>query len=187
LFPGKTLPAINLQGIKGARFCGAENYQCAAFDRVRRQIQFILPPQEGVPLANIEIKKTLSLKRSIITVKYELKNYGRETEHFILIPSVDLSFSGRDDSSLKILASRGTAKEGISLSGELPVENISGLEFRDLVNEVVLSLESSRVSNMRIFNIEPEQYQFTCIMPVIPVSLDAGKTWDNVFTLKISS
>jgi hypothetical protein len=187
LFPGKNLPAISWQGIKGARFCGAENYQCAAFDRVRRSIQFILPPQEGMTLANIEIKKTLSLKRSIITVKYELKNYGKETEHFILIPSVDLSFSGRDDSSLKILTSQGTAKEGISLSDELTVENTGGLEFRDLINEVVLSLESSRASNMRIFNIGPEQYQFTCIMPCFAISLDAGKVWDNVFTLKISS
>jgi hypothetical protein len=100
---------------------------------------------------------------------------------------MDLSFSGRDDSSLKILASRGSAKEGLSLSAEFTVENTVGLEFRDIVNEVVLNLESSRASNMRIFNIEPEQYQFTCIMPVFPISLDAGKVWDNVFTLKISS
>jgi hypothetical protein len=187
LFPGKNPPTISWQGIKGARFCGAETYQCATLDRVRRSIQFILPPQEGMPLANIEIKKTMSLKRSIITVKYELKNNGRETEHFSLIPSVDLSFSGRDDSSLKILVLRGPAKEGLILSDELTVENTNGLEFRDLVNEVVLSLESSRASNMRIFNLEPEQYQFTCIMPCFPVSLDAGKVWDNVFTLKISS
>jgi hypothetical protein len=187
LYPGKTPPAISWQGIKGARFCGSEIFQCADLDRVRRIIQYILPPQEGMPLKNIEIKKTLSLKRNVITLKYELKNYGKETENFFLIPSIDLSFSRGDDLSLKVFASRGAFKEGISLLGKLSIEDIGGLEFRDLKNEVVLSLESSRPFNAGIFNIEPDQYQFTCIMPSFPVSLEQGKAWDLVFSLKMSS
>jgi hypothetical protein len=187
LFPGKTHPEISWQGIKGARFCGAEIFQCAELERTRRIIQFILPPQEGMLLGNIEIKKILSLKRNVLTFKYELKNYGKETEHFTLIPSIDLSFSRGDDLSLKIFVSRGAFKEGISLLEKLSIEDIGGLEFRDLKNEVVLSLESSRPFNAGIFNIEPDEYQFTCIMPSFPVSLEPGKAWDLVFSLKISS
>jgi len=206
LVPGKNPPQLNWQGIEGSRFCGNELYEAVELDRVHRQVQFRLNPAESLPLGKIEIKKTWFLKRNVLTLHYELLNTGSQTENFFLVPSVDLSFSGCNDSFLKILAVKNS-KETVNMEGqnEFGLEDIGGLEFRDLKNEIVILLEANKHFNARLFNIEtanpglqqadiaaengkiPSEYQFTCIMPVLPIVLDSNKSWDIVFSLKISS
>ena len=72
------------------------------------------------------------------------------------------------------------------------VRDIKVLEFQDIKNETVITLEASRGFEARIFNVrsgisDHEEYQSTCIMPLFTVSIEPGKTWKASFSLKISS
>ena len=207
LFPGKTPPSPGFNGINGAFFCGNETFEAAEVDRVHRQMDFRLVPKDG-PFSGIEIKKSWRLKKNVITVQYELKNNSRQTEDFFLVPTIDFSFSGGNDSCLKIFALRAS-RESVSFSDqkEIAVNNVNGLEFRDLKNEIVLILESSGQFDAGLFMVEtplgddssgdvtgnpsknpsPAEYQFTCVMPIFRISLDPGKPWENGFSVKISS
>ena len=195
LVPGKELPKINWQGIPGARFCGDESFIALEFDRVHRQVTFRLPPKKGIPLGNIELKKTWNLKRNILTLQYELSNTGSDTEWFTFIPAVDLSFSGGNEDFVRIMALRGSSKEKLRNAEEKEffVKETGGIEFRDIKSEVVLSPEANRHFDARIFTVETknalglEEYKFNCIMPLLPISLETGKNWDISFSLKISS
>ncbi|MCL2833656.1 MAG: DUF1925 domain-containing protein [Treponema sp.] len=201
LAPGKTLPAIGWQGINGSCFCGDKFFETAELERIHRQITFSLGPEKDRPCGNIGIKKTWLLKRNVLTLQYSLTNTGTETEDFFLVPSVDFSFSGCLDSYLKIFTVRESARENLNPAGNssaagnsctaensFSAENLNSLEFRDLKNETVVLLDCSRRFSAGIFHaVIDDVYQFTCVMPVLPVALEGGKTWDTVFSLKISS
>ena len=188
LVKGETLPQINWHGIQSARYCGNELFIINKFDRLHRQIQFSLSPDVKKPLGNIEIKKTWSMKRNVLSLQYELKNTGVNQEKFFMIPALNLSFSGGNESFIKILNLRGTVKENVPVQDEINLNDISGLEFRDMKNEYVLSLESNMHFNVKIMNAVLEtRYQFTTIMPVFHIPLQPEQTWNAGFTIKISS
>jgi hypothetical protein len=139
------------------------------------------------------MKKTWHLKRNILSLQYELENQGSDQEYFFLVPMVDLSFAGGTEAFTKFLAIRAS-KESISFDNqELLLNDLSGIECRDIKNEVILTLESNRHFDARLFSVEREnakslsEYQFTCIMPMLPISLETGKSWVINFSLRISS
>jgi hypothetical protein len=173
----------------GARFCGNDTFEVSEVDRVHKKVRFRLPPREGLPFGSIEIEKTWWIKKNVVNVRYGLKNTGNGPETFFLIPSVDLSFPGDGEAFVRILALRDGVKEGAAPVAEDTVRNLVGLEFRDVKNEALVSLESNRLFDARIIPVRTGDggYQFTTILPVLPVSLEAGKTWDADFSLKVSS
>jgi hypothetical protein len=193
LVPGETLPQIGWQGIPEARFCGDETFQVVEIDRIQRKVCFRLPPKDAFLLGNIAMKKTWHLKRNIMALQYELENQGSDQEHFYLVPMVDLSFAGGTEAFTKFLAIRAS-KESISFDNqELLLNDLSGIECRDIKKEVILTLESNRHFDARLFSVESEnakslsEYQFTCVMPLLQISLKRGKNWMIDFSLKISS
>ena len=181
-------------GIPGGRFCGNEEYEVSEIDRLQRRVTFNLPPKPGLPCGEIEIVKTWQLKKNSISLEYVLSNSGSKPLSFIFSPSVDLSFSGENEGFLKVLSvkDKDGEKETIAPNSQDTIRDIRILEFQDLKNEAVVNLESNRVFDARIFHIRAglsgrEEYQSTCLMPLLSVSLDRGKTWKAAFSLKINS
>ena len=193
LFPDNTMPAELGPGIiKGGRFCGAEKYEIREIDRVRRKIMFTLAANTLLPWGEAEIEKTWILKKNSLSLEYVFKNTGSKEMKFIFSPSIDLSFPGEGERFLKVQLLREGEKEQIVLNEAATVTNIRNLEFQDIKNEALISVESSRSYNGRLFHVRAgsggmEEYQFTCFMPMLPVSLEAGKNWKVSFSLKISS
>ena len=196
LVPGKNLPVLDWRGVENARFCGNEIFETVELDRVRRELKFRLLPGKDLQSCNIGIYKTWRLQRNTLSLQYRLENVGPGTEHFFLIPSVDFSFSGAGEPHVRFLAIRKTGREPVEIADQKQTEtvNINGFEIRDIKNETVMIMEADRNFNANLFNAAnltnpgiPEYYQFTCIMPVFPVSLDSGKNQDIVFSIKISS
>ena len=198
LFPGTNPPEAYWHSIPGARFYGNEIFENIKLDRVQKQVQFIFPannailpgkPAQKVVLGSIEVKKTWHLKRNAVNLQYMLKNTGPDTERFFLIPSVDFSFSGGDESFVRFLGLYANSKEAINPGIDAQIhKDLLGLEFRDLKNETVLSLESGKSFTAKIFRVAfNSEYQFNTIMPMFNIVLDPGKSWDTGFTLKISS
>jgi hypothetical protein len=86
----------------------------------------------------------------------------------------------------------GTHNNGVGRSFQSTVRNVKTLEFQDIKNEAIITLEGSRSFNGRIFHIcsgfsGKEDYQSTCVMPMMQVSLEKGKIWKISFSIKISS
>jgi hypothetical protein len=186
--------AAGPDGIPGGRFCGYEEYEVSEIDRPKRRVTFTLPPKTGLPCGEIEIAKTWQLKKNSISLEYVLKNTGLKTVSFIFCPSVDLSFPGEGEGFLKALSLKDKEgeKETIALNSPDIIRNIRILEFQDIKNEAVVSLELNRSFDARIFHVRAglpgrEQYQSTCLMPLLSLSLERGKTWKAAFSLKINS
>jgi len=190
----KTHIAVGPDGIPGGRFCGNEEYTVSEIDRLKRRVTFMLPPKTGLPCGEIEIEKTWQLKKNSVSLEYVLKNSGAKTISFIFCPSVDLSFSGEGEGFLKVLSlkDKDGDKEIIALNSQDTIRNIKILEFQDIKNEALVSLELNRSFDARIFHVRSgpggrEEYQSTCLMPLLSISLDRGKTWKAAFSLKINS
>ena len=186
--------AAGPEGIPGGRFCGNEEYEVSEIDRLQRRVAFRLPPKPGLPCGEIEIGKTWQLKKNSVSLEYVLKNSGSKTVSFIFSPSVDLSFPGKGEGFLKVLSLKDKEGEKEIIAPDSPetIRNIRILEFQDIKNETVINLESSRGFDARIFSIHSglsgrEEYQSTCLMPLLSVSLEGGKTWKAAFSLKINS
>ena len=187
--PESLVDSAGPQGIPGGRFCGFEEYEVSDTDRVRRRLAFSLPPHEGVPFGEIKIEKTWQLKKSSLVLEYVLRNTGAKQSSFVFCPQIDLSFAGEGEGFLRILAQRGGGKDTI---GAGSVRDVKELEFQDIKNEALITIEASRAFDARIFHIRlglqgREEYQSTCIMPFFSVSLDATKSWKATFSLEIHS
>ena len=189
---GTATNSIGPKGIQGGRFCGLEEYEVSEIDRLRRRVTFRLPPKKGLSWAEAEIGKTWQLKKNSLALEYVVKNTGTKNLNCMFIPSLDLSFPGAGKDFLKILSLKEGEKEEIAPDEELNVKNVRTLEFHDIKNETVIDLELSRNFDIRIFNIRTgypgqEEYQSTCIMPLLPISLDGGKSLKAAFSLRIGS
>jgi len=186
--------AAGPDGIPGGRFCGSEEYEASEIDRPQRRVTFRLPPKTGLPCGEIEIGKTWQLKKNSISLEYVLKNSGAKPISFVFSPSVDLSFPGEGEGFLKVLSLKDKEgeKENISPNSTDIIRNSRIVEFQDIKNEAVVSLELNRGFDARIFHVYSglpgrEEYQSTCLMPLLYVSLERGKTWKAAFSLKINS
>ena len=179
-------------GIPGGRFCGREEYEVSEVDRLRRRVIFRLPSKAGLPWGEIEIIKAWQLKKNSLALEYVLRNTGKGGASFTFSPSVDLSFPGTGEEFLQLFSCRESEKTEIALNGAYNIKNARVLEFHDKRNKAVITLEASRFFEAQIFEIfsglpAMEEYQSTCIMPLLPVSLDGGKTWKVSFSLRIVS
>ena len=189
LAPAKTLPEdAGPEGIKEGSFCGLEEYEASETDRVRRRLTFTLPPRTGLPFGDIKIEKTWQLKKNSLALEYALENTGTKNMGFVFCPRLDLSFPGEGEAFLRVLAQRESGKEAVLFNEALTIRDIRTLEFQDIKNETVITLEVSRGFDGRLFQVRSgDEYQSTCLMPLLPVSLEGGKTWKAAFSLRISS
>jgi hypothetical protein len=174
--------------IAEGRFLGGEDFEASRTDRVRKTACFRLPAKEGFPFGAIETEKVWQLKKNLLCLGYTLKNTGEKPEAFSLVPGIDLAFPGEGESFVRILAVKENAKEGVVPGEEVFVRGVGALEFRDIKNEAVISLEAGRNFDARIFPVRngSDEYQSTCVMPLLPVSLEPGKSWEIGFSLRIS-
>jgi hypothetical protein len=175
--------------IAKGRFLGAEDFEVSETDRVRKTARFRLPAKEGFLFGAIETEKVWQLNKNLLRLVYTLRNTGEKNEAFSLVPGIDFAFPGEGDAFVRTMAVKENVKEGVAAGKEVFVRNAGALEFRDIKNEAVISLESGRNFNARIFPVRNGlgEYQSTCIMPLLPVSLKPGESWEITFSLRISS
>ena len=186
-----TLPEdVGPEGIRDGRFCGKEEYEVHEVDRVHRRVTFRLPPKADLFLGEIEAVKTWQLKKNSIMLEYVLRNSGTNSQSFVFSTSLDLSFPGEEH--LRIFRLSDGENENITFNDAFTIRNARGLEFQDRKNETIITFELNRNFDARIFHFRSgfsgrEEYQSTCVMPLLPVSLESGKSWKMSCSLKINS
>jgi hypothetical protein len=176
---------------EGVRFCGRENFKLLDMDRSHGWADFKLPAQdtgEASYLERIEIEKRYLLKQNTLQVRYTLINRGSAPASFKFAPRIDLSFPGGGDDLLKV--SRFHAQENEpAIGGGAEIRNLRGLEFRDIKNELTLSLMADQSFDAWILPVHDAataQYQSTCLMPTMTLTLAPEGQWKTEFKLNIS-
>ncbi|GHV15941.1 glycosyl hydrolase [Spirochaetia bacterium] len=194
--PDTPLEALETAGppVAGVRFCANERYEVLELDKSHEKANFRLPPRQDIPLGSIEIVKAYHLKKDALVVHYTLYNRGAEGVRFRFIPRLDLSFPGEGDLYQRISKIAPRGKEPFP-QGEGALQDIMGIEFGDIKNEVLLTLIADRSFDARIFSVrtpclvhghETTLYQSTCVMPVKDLSLESDASWTGEFTVKLS-
>jgi hypothetical protein len=191
-----SLPAYSFRDarefrLEGVRFCGRENFKLLDMDRSHGRAEFMLPAQDAVGasyLDRIEIGKRYLLKQDTLQVRYTLINRGPTPASFKFAPRIDLSFSGGGEDLLKVFRLRSQEHEPAIGEG-IEIRNVRGLEFRDLKNELTLSLLAEQNFDAWLLPIRDSltaQYQSTCLMPVMTLTLASAGQWNTEFKLNIS-
>jgi hypothetical protein len=174
------------------RICVRERYDVSQADKAHRKAVFRLPPKGDLPLGSVEIEKTYRLSKDALSVEYLLTNRGGEELRFNFIPRLDLSFPGEGENYQRILKSGG-GEESALPAAEGTIPDAAGVEFWDLKNEVILTLESDRnfdacIRPVRVscpvYGRDAPLYQFTCVLPVTPVVLNPEASWKTGYRLK---
>jgi hypothetical protein len=175
--------------LEGVRFCGRETFKLLDMDRFHRRADFALPAQEGASyLQGIAIEKQYLLKQDTLKVRYALINQGNAPASFKFVPRIDLSFSGGGDELLKVFRSHARENEP-AIGGGAEIRNVRGLEFQDLKNELTLSLAADQSFDGWILPVRDAvtaEYQSTCLMPAMAITLAPGEQWKTEFKLTIS-
>jgi hypothetical protein len=184
--------------LEGVRFCGNENYKLLDMDRSHGRADFMLGAQDAdqVPhFAGIAIEKRYTLKQDTLRVQYALINRGAVAARFKFIPRIDLSFSRGGDDFLKVFRYHAQESEP-AIRGGAKINNVRGLEFRDIKNELTLSIAADRnfdgwilpvQSSVQIRGAVTSQYQSTCLMPVMTLNLVPEARWETEFKLNITA
>jgi hypothetical protein len=179
---------LNNNFLDNARLCFTEQYDALSQDRKGKSC-FRLSAVAGgedmdTPFGYIEINKCYSLKKDIVSVAYGLKNTAKEICNLCFVPEIDFSFAGEGDDYVRFYSLDAGGKD-LHIKNQL--DNASTLKILDVTNEVQILLGSTNSFSGCIIPICPNgEYQATRILPLFRISLEAGKSWINEFSLKIS-
>jgi len=199
----------------GVRHCGGEQYGFGEPDKTRRKLSLTLAAPASGTACGIEIAKTYSVKKNTVTVRYALANSGGRPESFCFSPEIDLALPGGEtEASARFFACKtgetspaAVAPVAPSSPVALPLplktagHGMDALKIQDIENEAQITLSASRPFDARVMplyldvkagvpgapNCEGKGlFQAFCVMPLLPVSLAPGKTWDAEFVLSFS-
>jgi len=180
------LPAAPLSG----RLCYNERYELAELDKVRRKLTLLLRQSPAAAFGGVEIEKIYQVKKDSIHVSYTITNRGTGPEVFQFAPSIDLALPGEGESFARFYS----CKPGVP---DAPVYGLPSetdcLKIHDIKNEVQITLSSGKPFDVRIAPVRvknpdngEELYQAYCVIPLFPLTLEAGNSWEVEFTLKFS-
>ena len=194
LVPAGFSPQDILEGcFDGARSCGGEQYEAVELDRLHGKVRFRLPCRANLPFGQVEIEKNYFLKKDTLSVSYTLINRGKDTEHFLFSPEIDLSFPGEGETYVRFFKIKSGVKDAPFSGTE--IEDAEGIKIQDLKNEVQIVLSSKKPFNTCIVPVKTagpvkgqsaDLYQSTCIMPLQEAVIPPQETWATEFTLKFS-
>ena len=170
----------------GSRLCFNEQFEAASQDRKGKSC-FKLPADAGgagIPFGGIEINKCYLLKRDALAVTYSLKNTGKEQENFRFVTEIDFSFAGNGEEFVRFYTVESGGKD---IPAQRILADTETLKILDVKNEVQLLLgSSSAFSGCLVPAFDGGFYQANRILACFAVSLKAGETWADEFTLKFS-
>ena len=148
-----------------------------------------ISPAKSVPLGEIGIEKTFSLKKDTLTLAYSLCNHGDAGVSFLFAPDIDLSFPGEGEGFIRIFKCKTGAKD--TAAGPV-IHDAEYIKIQDIKNEVQIILSSTNsfdacIRHRRIPVNGTELYQSTAMIPLFAVHLESGQTWANELSLKFSN
>jgi alpha-amylase len=190
--PERSLVDVAAGRFAGGRCCAHERYEEIEVDRVHHGLALRSPENLSGDFGSIEIIKKYQLKKNVLTVSYALSNRGVMPKRFNFAPEIDLSFAGDSPELQRIRFQKAGAKEETPVA-VAELRGIDELSIEDGQNDLALSLSSTSPFDLwmlpiftrcKLDGVLTDQYQSTCFMPVRPVILAPGESWETSYTLK---
>jgi len=168
---------------ENSRLCFNEQYEPKAQERKGKSC-FKLPSlSEDVQFGKLEINKCFLFKKDGFTVSYSIQNNAKETQKFQFIPEIDFSFAGMEDEAVRFYTSDAGGRDTQIVKNF----NSDNLKIHDLRNEVQIQISSQKVFLGCLFPaFYFDLYQANRILPGFVITLEAGESWTNEFSLKFS-
>ncbi len=191
LHPEVTLKDALAGNYPFSRNCAEERYEEIATDRVHKELTLRKAADFKGNYGGIEIQKHYSLRKNVLSVQYVLANRGEKPARFNFASEIDLSFAGEDAGSQLIKAFTSGAGEASAL-GCVEYRNVDSLRIEDVENSIPISLASSGPFTVWAYPVRTvcridgkigEYYQSSCFVPVLPVILAPGESWETSFSL----
>jgi len=166
-----------------SRLCFIEQYESIAQDKKGKSC-FKLPALgDAMPFGDIEINKCFFIKKETLTVSYNLKNTGKDTQKFKFSPIIYFSFANVTDEYVRFYAVDNNGKD-THLHNKFDAGNLKILDVKNEVQILIGSIRPFSGFLTPVFN--NELYQATIILPVFSISIKSGEAWANEFSLKFS-
>jgi hypothetical protein len=179
------------------RICGNELYKCLDMDRVEETASFLLAGANCV-FGDIEIQKDYKLESNIVTVRYRLRNNGKEPLDFQFVTFIGFSFPD-SETNLRIFSygsyesfSNNSEKNAVA-NEEARLGGIEAIDFQDLRNELIINVASDCRFNAVIEPVHARYrsitkevincYQSTRVSAHRPISLVPGG--ETAFTFRL--
>ncbi|MDR1389164.1 MAG: DUF1926 domain-containing protein [Treponema sp.] len=164
------------------RNCADESFEAAQLDRQKLKASFVLAPQKQLLPDSLGLKKNYALEKNVLAVSYEITNPGESRTLFGFGAQCNFAFgpSGR------ILVFKKTdneeEKNEHAETGEK--RRVLSLEMRDIKSGSGLKLETENPCDLYY---GWSSSHCLCLLPFFQLSLNAGESWKNRFTLSIIS
>jgi len=195
LHPEITLKDAVAGNFPYSRSCAAERYEEIGTDRQHKELALKKAASNSGFFGGIEIEKRFALKKNEMAVHYVLTNRGSHPERFNFAPEIDLSLAGDEAERQQIgaVSSAGCSSSCLEIA---EFRNIDSLIVDDIENGVPVFLSSAGPFDVWVVPIRTtcriggaigEHYQSTCCMPVKPVILAPGESWETSFSLRFGS
>jgi len=142
------------------------------------------------------VEKSYTFDSTSVIVRYRLENSGDQGVAATFAPEINLSFSGREENQLELLAHGNGKGDGTIPAGRVELDGeIHAVVLRDFDNDVNGTLSFSTPCQMWSLPVEttaqsPEGpvllYQSSCLVPRYALSLSPGEAWETTITLTLS-
>ncbi len=174
------------------RVGASELYEELEVDRTKQLVALRLQARKKGPFAHVEMVKTYSLCKNVLTVKYSLLNTGDGVERFNFMPRTDLSLADEERAAIFSLQADG---QRVPLSPRGEVFGAQTCILEDSAHDLAIALAADRPldwwlyplkTRCRLNGVVGEYYQSTSIAPLVPVVLAPGESWSTTFTLSFS-
>ena len=192
LFPGDFVPpADSLSAVysfsgggtfpANSRFCGNEEYKLVSADRAKLKASFVLPAQKGIPFGAIEIQKTYSLEKNLLSITYKLCNTGEEKTVLCFMPRFDLALVGDE---LLFRKSQGEEERSSDKTGEK--RRVLFIEESSSKHGAAIGVSFQTPCVLYYADLE-ESCQTRSFLPVFQLFLNPGDSWENKITVSVSA
>ncbi len=150
--------------------------------------------RQGSQDVAIEIHKRYFFHETRITVQYHLQNRGSVVLDTLFAPEINLALPPVEQSKPTMLVRHPDGSEQDVRNQADTLANVSGLIYRDYVNNVVVQVSAAEPVDFWILPVETSflssgelrrEYQASCVVPLCPVHLDPGAAYETEISLEL--
>ncbi|MDR2768718.1 MAG: hypothetical protein LBB82_10385 [Treponema sp.] len=158
-------------------------YDVSHTDRQKLKAVFTLGAQKQIPFGNFEIKKSYSLEKNVLFLNYEITNRGPARELCAFAPQCDFTLV---PGGTLLFKKTGNEEESVP-AGAGETRRLLSVMMQDHKNSLGLELAAENPCDLFYAVTGGQEPQSLCLLPLFQLSLEAGESWNNRFTLSVVS
>ena len=195
LQPEQEFPEFSRGELRSVCDLSVLEYGVAQLDKDHNTIAFQGSCHAADGLVELEISKLFRFGKSRVDVEYRIANSGMEAITAVFASEINLSFHSLEVGELRLHVRQGRTKKEVPPDA-LELEALSDLQFQDLHNNTVVTINPSERPGLWCFPVEAVGilwdhphwfYQSNCVVLRWPIALDPGDSREFSVSLRIEN